>query len=184
MPNWINEPPDGASHSGMRLIRTPATKTLTACVTSTEIVGCCTHFVGNRTVPCEGVPNCAPCSEGIPWRWHGYLSCLLRETLEHVLFEFTAASSDPFKHYIEVHGTLRGCKMTARRVNSKHNGRVLIQCREAELTRIRLPDPPDLKKMMCHIWNIPTNRAETPNMARPPFKNLVLKNEPGNGDEI
>lgn len=168
MPRFSQEPPRDENRHGFRLIRTPAAGALRAIVASSKLIGCPTHFVGNRTVPCEK-PNCSPCNNGISWRWHGYLFVLTQPAKELCIFEMTAAASDPFTAYYERMGTLRGCLFQAQRINAKHNGRVLIQCKPADLNHVELPEAPDVPKLLCHIWNIsPQQLDPNPKNPRPP----------------
>lgn len=154
MPKWSDKPPTAGDGITFRIVRTPAAKPLTAISTAPQVTGCCTHFVQNRTVPCEGEDYCDWCKQGHSWRWHGYLSAILTQTYEHILFEFTATASDVFRNYLRLHGSLRGCRFTAHRPSGRHNGRVVIACTPADEQRIRLPDPPDIARILCHIWNV------------------------------
>ena len=172
MPLFSNAPPTDDNQHGFRLIRTPASPPFRATVISENLVGCPTHYVANRTIPCES-PHCDPCESGIGWRWHGYLLVQIQATTETVIFETTAAASKNFKAYYERHGTTRGCFFQATRANQKPNGRVLIQCKPADLAQINLPQPLDLIKLLCHIWNIAPNQTQPSNShARPPFQSI------------
>jgi len=155
MPAFTFEVPDKDSGPRLHLRRTPTTGNLTAIVTCDRLVGCPTHWYGHRTVPCEP-PDCPACKEGHSWRWHGYLTAINVKTNEHFLFEVTAQAAEPFTEYFEQHRTIRGCLFVASRLGNHHNGRVLIRYKTADLTQVKLPDPPDLVACLCHIWNVPT----------------------------
>lgn len=180
MPRWSNDPPADLDRFAFRIVRTPAAKPLTAIATSTDVVGCCTHFINNRTIPCEGPPNCPACTEGYSWRWHGYLSAVLTDTLEHVLFEFTAATSETFRTYLKLHNNMRGCHFKASRPSGKPNGRVVIAAKPTDEQRVRLPDPPDIKQILCHIWNVKLNSTKQVSTTRVPF--LQVHTSPDNSD--
>ena len=174
MLNFTTEPPDDLGRSGYRLIRTPAARPITGYVLSDNVTGCPTHFINNRTVPCEA-PDCDACASGVGWRWHGYLLVLLADTQETVLFEMTAAASQPFKTYRERYGTTRGAAFKATRANSRPNGRVLIQTKPADLAKITLPKAQPVHKLLCHIWNIPETQIDTTDhRARAPFQNATI----------
>lgn len=160
MPTWTDTPPPGGSQFAFRILRTPADRPLSAVATSTDIVGCCTHFVRNRTIPCDGTDRCQACAEGFSWRWHGYLAAILTTTLEHFLFEFTAAASDTLSNYLKVHDQLRGCWIKAYRPSRRPNGRVVLECKPTDPAKTRLPDPPNVHQILCHIWNIPFDPAD------------------------
>lgn len=172
MPNFTNLPPADSSSPGFRLIRTPAGHPLHAYVLSENLIGCNTHFINNRTVPCDA-PDCDPCQNGIGWRWHGYLLVLTANTQETVIFECTARASACFSEYRERYGTTRGAAFKAERLNNRPNGRVLIQAKPADLTKVNLPKAQPVTKLLCHIWNIPPNQVLEPDaMTRPPFKHV------------
>jgi len=180
MPTFTNEPPDMPNGYVFRIVRTPANSVLQAAITCDDAVGCETHFANNRTVPCEGPDACDLCTEGYSRRWHGYVSAVLHPSLEHVLFEFTAQASDTFKNYRLLHNTLRACLFKASRPSKRPNGRVIIHTSPGDEQRIRIPPPPDIRKILCHIWNVPYNPHQPTRMNRPPFKSIHLT--PANGD--
>lgn len=154
MVHWQNQPPKDQAGYAHRIVRTPPDKPLTAIVTCTDVVGCATHFISNRTVPCEGPDTCSHCADGYSWRWHGYVSALDIATLEHFLFEFTKAAADTFRNYMTLHGNMRGCYFQAKRPSARRNGRVVIACKRIDEQRHRLPDPLNVRRILCHIWNV------------------------------
>lgn len=172
MPQFSSEPPQDEQRSGLRLIRTPAAAPIHGYVISNELSGCPTHFANNRTQPCE-TPNCPFCESGIGWRWHGYFLALIHATQETVIFEITAYTSDAFKDYFKRYGSLRGAAFKCARANGKSNGRVLAQLKPADLTRVDLPRDRNIRKLLCHIWNVPyAQLPPTTHQSRPPATDL------------
>jgi hypothetical protein len=110
----------------------------------------------------------------------------LEPTQEVVLFETTAKASDAFKQYYLRHGTLRGAAFKAKRINGKANGRVLIQCKPADLNRVHLPQAPSVEKLLCHIWNIaPAQVSQEAVMTRPPAKTVAVdRTKPEHRNEL
>jgi len=103
------------------------------------------------------------------------LAILLEATQEIVIFECTAKSAAAFAAYHERHGTTRGAHMKAQRLNARPNGRVLIQCRPADLAKVHLPNSPQVEKVLCHIWTIPENQVTTAaQMKRPPAEAVEI----------
>lgn len=177
MPRFDTSPPVENHHSGYRLIRTPASHPLLAHVLSDNLIGCRTHYVANRTIPCE-TPHCEHCEAGIGWRWHGYLAVILDSTQEIVLFECTARAAEAFAAYYQRHTTTRGCHFKAVRYKSRHNGRVLIQAKPGDLAKINLPPAPSVEKLLCHIWNIPPSTTRTTDhKPRNPHENLEVTSD-------
>lgn len=154
MPTWSNVPPSDESSHSMPLVRTPAGKPLTAVVTSTDLVGCDTHYWGGHTVPCED-PDCDACNHGIPKRWHGYVAAVNLDTRTHFIFEFTAHASLAFIGYRDQYETLRGCMFQARRATTSANSRLMIVTRPADLQKIALPAEPDVIRILATIWSLP-----------------------------
>jgi len=181
MPLWQPTPPEGASEYSHRIIRTPAAAAIKAIATSVDPCGCTTHFLNNRTTPCEGQGNCEACRLGFSGRWHGYLGALLADTLEHVIFEYTACAASTFANYYEHHKTLRMCAFRAIRPSGRANGRVVIQTHTADAQKWRLPDPPDLMLVLCHVWGIATKNVTPSRNNRVPPPDLKVAPDPGDG---
>lgn len=172
MPKWIDQPPADVGPYAFRILRTPADKPISGIITCTDLVGCNTHYLKNRTIPCEGVDKCEACAQDHSWRWHGYVSAVITPGLEHVLFECTATASDTFSNYLQIYQNLRGCWFRAWRPSRRHNGRVVIECKTTDPAKTRLPDPPNIKAILCHIWNVQNTNAHDVGLLRPPFRHV------------
>lgn len=154
MPTWTHEIPDDPRGPALPIRRTPAHRPLIAVVTSPDLIGTYTHYWKNRTMPCTK-PDCEPCAQGQPYRWHAYMSCWESTSALHFLFEVTAQAAQHFVTYRQAHGTLRGCKFRATRWRSNPNGRVLIECKPANIVEQPIPQPPDLIAVLSILWNLP-----------------------------
>lgn len=196
MPHWTPEPPAPDQSLPLRLTRVPMKGQLHGIATSTELIGCNTHYARNRTIPCEGPGQCDACADGFSFRWHCYLSIILTPGWEHVLLELTAAASDPLRNYVAIHSEIRGCDITATRPSGRQNGRVQLQARPANLAGIRLPDPPNLQRILCHVWGVKYSPPPTPTYdARKVLESVIhpadddaryhvnQNREPGNGQQ-
>jgi hypothetical protein len=136
------------------LIRTPAKRQLVATVTAHELTGTATHWYNGRTVPCEN-EVCQPCLDGVPWRWHAYVACVIHNSTEHVLLEITAQATEQFLIYQKAYGTLRGCMFQASRDRERPNGRVIIQCKPTGLKPEQIPPEPNVEHALSILWNLP-----------------------------
>lgn len=181
MPQWENTPETPADTAVFRIVRTPATGKLAGLLTCNDLVGCNTHFAMNRTVPCEGRDRCPLCADGHAYRWHGWVSAVILPGLEHVLVEFTANAATTFHTYQDLHGSLRACRFSAFRPSGRHNGRVVIQTTPGDPGKIRLPDPPNIRRILCHIWNVQYTDEQPTRMTRPPFKNVNVDDNGSDG---
>jgi len=185
MPQWSPTPPPQDEGVPFRLVRVPADKPVIGVVTSLDVVGCATHFFNNRTVPCDGQGNCKSCQEGHSWRWHAYCSILVSATLEHVLLELTAAGSETLRNYAQTYSGTRGCLLSAWRPSKKPNGRVLVTCKPTDLLRVTLPEPPNVARLLCRIWNVRFDPDDVVTSQRPGAKAIVPgpgTHEPANGN--
>lgn len=135
--------------------RTPATGQLLGIATSTDLVGCYTHFFNNRTVPCGRPGECEAHDAGFSTRFHVYLAAIDPKTSEQYILELTAAASDTFRNYVRLAGDLRGCCFQCYRPSKRANGRISVVCRANDPTKYAIPNPPNVPKLLCHIWNIP-----------------------------
>jgi hypothetical protein len=156
---WSNEVPKLEKSHSLSIIRTPAKGAISGIVTSEQVIGTWTHYWGGRTVPCEG-DNCEACSQAIGKRWHGYVGIYNPKAKKHVIFEFTANAAEPFARFVELSKCLRGCGMKAERNGRRNNSPVSITTWPADLTGIALPSAPDVKKILCTIWGLPSSAAE------------------------
>lgn len=153
MHNFSHEPPIDTRGNSLQLKRCPTGRELTGIITCSDMVGTATHFYHGRTLPCDS-DNCAACSDGMPWRWHAYVSLWGPKVKQHILFEMTARACEPLKAYREANGTLRGCVLIAKRVNSSPNARVLIHTSVADLELNPIPAEPNLLSALSILWNI------------------------------
>jgi len=159
MPTFQTTIPDDSQEIPFRLRRTPATGHISGVITSTEMIGCYTHFRNNRTMPCEMPEYCESCHDGWSKRFHVYMSAIEAATCEHFILEVTACASDTFRNYQAAAGSIRGCAFRIDRPSGRPNGRMRVQCRMSDPTKAQIPQPPDLIKLLCHIWNVPIVNA-------------------------
>jgi len=172
MPTFSDHPPLDPRGPSFQIVRTPTGKPLIGIITSESLVGTYTHFYKRRTIPCERSGQCEACLAGIPFRWHAYLSAYLQNRA-HVLFECTAQAAERFVEYRQAHGTTRGCRFTASRMNYAPNARVIITCKPANLTDIILPQPPDIIKVLAILWDFPIPSLDATRQGTKPGQNTI-----------
>lgn len=160
MPVYTNVPPEDAKGVALPIIRTPASGTMRAIVTSNDLIGTHTHFWGGHTVPCSP-PNCDACAHGVPYRWHAYLTAFAAAKNLHFLYETTATAAEVFVAYRNTCLTLRGCQYEAYRWRNTRNGRVMLRCEPAPNHTIQLPQAPDLESVLAILWQLPKNSVQT-----------------------
>lgn len=178
MPTFSDRPPADPRGPSFQIVRTPTGKPLVAIVTSENLVGCYTHFYKRRTIPCER-GDCEPCRQGIPFRWHAYLSAYLSGSHLHCLFECTAQAAERFVEYREAHGTLRGCQFTASRMSYAPNARIVITTKPADLGRITLPKPPHIPNVLAILWNLPLPEVKADRQGtKPGQKTVTVRRRP------
>jgi len=162
MPPFSTGIPADPRGPAFQIRRTPPTKPLEGCITSHELLGCYTHYYRGRTIPCEG-SDCPAHADGVPFRWHSWATVFDPRTGDHFLFEVTAKAGDPLILYRKTYNTLRGCHFLAKRIGDKPNGQVIIRTQPADLTKVTLPDPPNVLAILAIIWDLP---LETLTIAR------------------
>ena len=154
MPIWSTTPPDTDDDFAIRITRTPPKGTLSGILTTPNLIGCPTHYVNGRTLPCQG-PRCTACPKGFPSRWHGYLGLYLPKTAEHTLLEITKHASLAVADHRRDIGPLRGKRLDAHRADPRINARVILRITPFDAAQIALPAPPDVIACLAKIWGIP-----------------------------
>lgn len=160
MPKYSDVPPADSAGVAMPIQRTPANRTLTAIITSDNLIGCNTHFWHGHTVPCDP-PDCEPCKDSVPYRWHAYCSAFIPNTSLHFLYECTAAAAEQLVLYRRAYGTLRGCQFSAYRWRSAPNGRVIIKTEQSAIPSDVLPKAPDLEHVLAILWQLPEKNVQS-----------------------
>ena len=153
MLNFQTNPPDDPRGNSLHLVRCPTGKLFAGVILSDDMLGTPTHYYKGRTIPCDD-EHCPACKDGFPWRWHAYLAVYQRTLHRTVLLEITAKAAEPLKLYRKAYGTLRGCGLTAKRINSAANSRVIITTCRADMQDLKLPDEPNVLEALSIIWNI------------------------------
>lgn len=169
MPNYTHDIPKTPEGPSLPVRRTPTNSALLAIVTSEDLIGCHTHFYQGHTVPCEGT-DCPAHRDGIPFRWHAYLSAIETKSNLHFLFECTAQAAEQFVQYREAYKTLRGCFFQAKRWKPRVNSRVIIQTKPCKLDEVILPSPPDLVKVLDILWGLGDKKID--GQRRNPDRNM------------
>lgn len=154
MPLFTTEPPPDDRGPALPIMRTPTHKPIVAIITSENLIGCDTHFYHGRSTPHEK-NDCPACLDGLPRRWHAYVSAYNARTGLHFIFECTRKATEALVDYRDVYKTLRGCLFEAHRLNPRPNGQVIIRTKPADLSDLRLPAAPNLVACLCILWNIP-----------------------------
>lgn len=165
MPIWTNTPPEDPRGYGLPIIRTPATGGLEAIVTSTDLIGCDTHFWGGHTVPCDR-PECDACEAGVRYDWHGYLSAFNPKDQLHFIFEMTAQAATKFTNFKAENKFLRTALFRAHRWGKRKNGRIMIKVEFSAFPDHALPNPPIIHEVMAIIWRLPAKDVFTAGVQR------------------
>lgn len=152
----IFNPPDPTARElvPFRLLRTPPAKPIRGIITSPSLVTARTHYANNRTVPCGLQTPCPLCEEGFAWRHHTYVSLVLSDTYEHVILELTFNAAETLRNLQRVSENLRGTQITTSRPSGRPNGRIVVALRPGDPVRTSIPDPPNIERILCHIWGI------------------------------
>ena len=197
MPTWRTELPAEGKNRGYDLKRTPTAASLTAIVTSHDLLVCDTHYWHGRTTPCERITNsdgkttddshCPACLDKAAWRPHLYLGAFDAKKREHFIFECTVHAGKVFQEYFAAAGTLRGCIFNATRPKCTPNAKVAIITHAADLSKTFLPEAPDVVAALSVIWRLPRAAVEehpmkySPTELRTNAKRLrSMRNQPDN----
>jgi len=150
--HFDSAPPTEPNRHALPIKRTPTGRAIVGIITCHDLIGTNTHFHRGRTRPCTK-EDCPACGDGIPFRWHGYVSLWNPKTKEHVILELTARMAERIAEYRQTTGTLRGARLRCQRVNLSPNAKAMVEIGPENVEALRLPPPPDLVKCMATIWN-------------------------------
>lgn len=159
MDPWSDRPRREAQTRAYQLLRTPPKGELKGIVLSDQQVGCYTHFWRGRTTVCTH-EVCDACTAGRAPRWYGYLAIWSPTSHTTGILEFTEAALASVDAYFTTHGTLRAAKLIARRISHRANGRVVLDISEGNYAAATLPECPDVKSVLCKIWEIKETAAK------------------------
>lgn len=150
---WHDRPELNDRPQAFTLLRTPPKGEINGIVCSEEQIGVKLHFWKGRSVPCKG-DLCEACKEGQNPRWKGYVYIWSPNSKTTAIFEFTERAFSAFDTYFTEHGTLRGAKMTARRLSKRPNGPVNITFAGGNYADSNLPQPHSLREVLLRMWEI------------------------------
>lgn len=157
MPIWTTNPEGAGQKTNYRILRCPTGRPITGVVLDDEFVGTNLHYWKGRSKPCEGA-TCEACEAGHRPRWKGYVHLYSPQTKTIVIFEFTERVVHEFRAFQTRFGSLRGACITARRLNSKVNGPLLLEFAEGRQDGALLPQVTDLREILCRIWEVKQHR--------------------------
>jgi len=159
-PTWTRNLPPKDEMQSLPIRRVPTSSNLVALITTDDLLGTFTHFYHGRTIPCER-PDCEPCNNGLPYRYHAYVAAYNPTHNTHFIFEMTAQAAEVLVKYRDAHLTLRGCKITAFRWGQRPNGRVILKTEPGPIPVTELPAAPDMIRCLSTLWNLPIGPSDS-----------------------
>jgi len=177
MTNWTNDPPEATDFAAVRLIRPPATGSITGVLTSPTVLGTWTHWDQYRTQPCSG-DKCKLCIDGQPRRWYGYISVFSMSTHRHYVVQITSQAAQQLYAQVRDKDNLRGLLIKIERAAKRPNAKLLIDVRPCPCTVPDLPDPIPIQRYMALIWDDPkaAERAAATNKRKNAHQNAQEPN--------
>jgi hypothetical protein len=151
----------------MPIVRAPSNGKITGIVTSTRAVYVPTHWFGGRTQPCTE-PQCPACEQHRPQRWHAYLTIWSPNDNTHVLCELPEAASHRLADLADTNTSLRGGKIAVFRNGPKQNSRVICNYWPTPENPYKLPNEPNIRNILEHVWRLDRPAPPNKNDAQPP----------------
>lgn len=158
---WDDAPPEDDGRY-IKILPAPTFGTVHLACVSSALVGCWTHFVEARTIPCTlGNGGCICKRDGLASRWRGYLCCWHVQQAELFLVELT---NEAVKHCnIDLTNPpwpLRGALLKLYRSGRTKRSPVRIEFAQASLIIPNMPDEPDVRAALWRVWCGPSKRAQ------------------------
>lgn len=164
---WTNVPPEGTEAKPDILSPKPG-QTLDLVILSDSVLGVETHYLGERTRPCEGdEESCLGCRAHLQTRWKGYLVVWIGNGKPQAIAELTTEAYRRCPPLQNPKVSLRGHKLRLTRAAGKPNGRVRAELGEFMLGWENAPLPLDLECALYRIWFTTRRNKPAPGMPDP-----------------
>lgn len=134
------------------------------------------HWWNGRSFP-HLKENCPACAAKRSKVWKGYLGCLDPKTRKIFILELTPNCTEALSAYKITYGSLRGAQIKLDRSATKINGRVTATATPAQLGGLELPLPPDLRKILDHMWQVDHMPEQTTPVDPRPVTEAPMNNE-------
>jgi len=112
-----------------------------------------THWIGRRTLPCMG-KECGACQALVPAKYEGYLSLVWAHNRTQQIVRVTKPAMLQIKSQVQLQPSLRGTILNFERKGKRSNGRVIVRVDALHLEVAKLPQSPDVRRHMMHIWSV------------------------------
>lgn len=153
MINWANSPPDDSGLPHLALKRVPARGAIKGVITTTEILGVWTHFLGRRTLPCTTV-DCPGCKAKLTKRYEAYVSLWTNSPSAHIIVALTPRAARELTDSAENPKDMRGLMIIIQRLGQRANGMLTARVESADGYTKALPPIPELRAHMLKIWGL------------------------------
>lgn len=169
---WEDSPSAEQRVRRWTIVRAPEKGKASFLCLSGKLVGCRTHFFGNRTVPCLG-RLCAACEAGKEWEWHGYLACVRGGTKAREIVEIRGAVGGQIHDEYCKRRSLRGMMFSLRRNEQRSNGRVVVDFTGWADDMKQYEEVEGLRKILCTMWRVDERYA--PDLLMPQTGLVIAK---------
>lgn len=164
---WSDTPPTQTDLHSADLRRCPPGGMPPAIILVDWITGNELHWWNGRSFP-HLANDCPACAAKRARVWKGYLACLELKTRKIFILEITPNCTEPLAAYKLTFGSLRGAQIKLERSATKINGRVTATVTPAALGGLELPQPPDVRNILRHMWQTDHRAADDkPEVPRP-----------------
>jgi len=150
-PRWIDQPTAPSSLPHLALLRVPPGNGLYGVLTSPKPIGVQTHYMGRRTLPCVS-EACPGCLARLATRDEWYTGLWTGSPSKHVIAALTPAVAWELTDKLQPRLNFRGIKVHLTRAGKAANSRLLLTLPDPENLFTSIPDEPDLRAHLLHIW--------------------------------
>lgn len=134
------------------------------------------HWWNGRSFP-HLKTECPACAAKRAKVWKGYVACLDPKTRKIFILELTPNCTEPLSAYKLTFGSLRGATIKLDRPATKINGRVTATVTPTHLGGLELPQPPDVRKILQHMWQTDHRPADDQPQVPRPIVESPMSNE-------
>jgi len=152
MATWTRFPEETVIENSYDLRRTPPKQKVKGIFTSDSVESTAVHWFNGRTIQCGRPDDCTPCERLTPYKWMAYFGYVDLADDTHCIFEVTALKHAEIERCIADRNGVRGLQFQSYRPSGKLNGRISFTFKKTPKALDGLPDAPDVRNVMEHIW--------------------------------
>lgn len=159
-PEFASELPPQRAMPRYEIIRTPTKRRVTFLCLSETVLIMPTHWIRNRTTPCDQHHLAGGCQHESEMRWKCYVAVYAPPNGQTLILEMTDHGGESVIAAEKLYHCLRGRRITVWRSGTKDNSPVNALISPSIDPTVACPPCPDVKAFLLRMWYVRDPREE------------------------